>query len=118
MMHDLAKQFASLLDKAQFDEASALMSDDCRYTYAEGSYQGPAHIAGMYRSNHNQAQRAFDEVRYASEVEPIDPTTFKMKLFDSYRLGDVWHESKSLQTLRIENGAVVEIRHEEIRGEA
>lgn len=117
-MLEIAQRFASVLDAAKFDEAAALMSEDCRYEYWEGKYQGRQNIAAVYRNNHEGASKIFDEVQYASEVEPLSNESVKLRLFDRYRLGDRWHESRSEQILKIENNLVTDIQHHELPGEA
>ncbi len=116
-MIDVAYQFASLIDNKQFDEAAALLAEDCSYSYREGSYTGRKNIINIYKMNHLQVKRMFDEIRYSSEVELVNPEKFKIHFTDEVRLGDAWHTSRFDQLLRFEDGQIVEIQDIQLPGE-
>src|SRR5437870_1619284 len=117
-MLSLAQQFATLLDDTRFDEAAALMAEDCAYHYFEGNYAGRRNVINIYHQNHKASSEMFDEVRYSSEVEPLDTETYKVNLLDKIRVGAKWHEMHSHDILRIKDGLIVDIDHQEIPGEA
>jgi hypothetical protein len=116
-MKVIAEKFARLLDNNQFDDAMALLSDDCRYHYDEGDYSGSKNIIGLYRINHEQAKQTFDEVLYSSSVEPLSENTVKVIFIDNIRMGKSWHTYQCYQILRITGELIEDVQHHEIPGE-
>ncbi|MDP4220394.1 MAG: hypothetical protein Q8916_03975 [Bacteroidota bacterium] len=117
MSLEIAKEFASMIDTGRYDEATQLLSDSCEYTYSEGKYQGRENIIFIYRMNDRESKKLFDEVSYASEVEPTDDGKFRINFVDSLRKGRSWHKVRSFQVLQIEEGQIASIHHYEIPGE-
>ena len=115
---ELAQQFASLIDTSSFDEAAALIAEDCAYHYWEGNYQGRDAIIAIYRQNYLQSRKIFDEINYSSDVEAMGDGTYKITFLDKYRKGHKWHDSRCFQIITIKDNLIVEIQHNEIPGEA
>jgi hypothetical protein len=107
----IAQQFAGLVDALRFDEAANLLAKDCHYEYVEGKYQGCDNIINMYRQNHLQSLKIFDERTYASSVEEAGENTYKITFTDKIRKGAAWHEFTSFQFVKVEGEQIVDIRH-------
>ena len=112
-----AQQFAILLDNNNFDEAARLLAEDCRYKYFEGNYQGPQNIVNLYRQNHFQALKIFDEMVYSSNVEDLGDDSYVINFTDKIRKGALWHEHNCYQILKVKDNLITSIEHCEIRGE-
>ena len=116
-MLSLAQQLASLLDETRFEEAAALLAEDCRYHYWEGNYAGRNNVINIYKQNHTHSSELFDEVRYGSIVEPLDGGRFQINFFDNLRLSERWHEMKCYDILQFRDGLISDIEHHDIPGE-
>jgi len=113
----IAQQFAALVDGTNFDEAAALLAEDCAYQYSEGKYQGRDNIINIYRQNHLQSEKIFDERVYSSKVEETAEGTYKIDFIDKIRKGNAWHDFKCYQIVTVEDGKIVAIDHHEYIGE-
>lgn len=113
----IAQQFASLLDENRFEEAAQLLSDDCHYNYSEGNYQGASNIINIYRQNHLQAVKIFDEMVYTSSVEDIGSDVYKITFTDKIRKAALWHEYNSYQVIRVNDELIIDIAHHDIPDE-
>jgi hypothetical protein len=116
-MITLAKKFAELLDNNRFDDAVELMAEDCQYHYFEGDYSGKSNIMAIYRSNHKESGKLFDEVLYSSEVVPLSDNSFNILFSDKIRIANKWHTYRCFQILRFENDLIADINHHEMPGE-
>src|SRR5690349_1576039 len=97
----IAEQFAALLDNNNFDEATNLLAEDCRYKYFEGKYQGSKNIINIYRQNHLQALKIFDELAYTSVVEDLGDGTCMITFTDKIRKAALWHEHNCYQIVEV-----------------
>lgn len=112
-----ATQFAAALDAEAYDEAIALLADECVYESPDGTLTGPEPIIASYRDKGEGASSRFDEITYRSQVEPIGDE-FAVTYFDGLRKGDRRHEFRCRQWLRVNtDGRIAAIRHEELDGE-
>ncbi|GEM_PF-3904681 len=116
-MLQVAQEFVSLLDEARFDEAAKLLAEDCQYHYWEGNYQGRDMVINIYRQMHKEAQKAFDELKYSSEVEPVDGETYTLHFTDSVRIDNYWHSLRYDSIVRVKDALIQSIEHKEIPGE-
>jgi hypothetical protein len=116
---NLAEKFASHIDKKQFDEASAMIAQDCVYTGGETTLEGRDGVTQMYRMYAQEMGKMFDEIRYESEVEVIDGDTCRIVFTDSLRKGDSWHDTSTSQIVRFnQDGLVSRIEQRDIPGQA
>ena len=113
-MKALAEKFANLLDQNLFDDAQQLMAEDCQYHYFEGDYSGRSNIIAIYRTNHNESRKLFDEITYTSEVVPLTDNSCKVFFYDKFRIANKWHTYRCFQILRFEDDLIVEINHHEL----
>ena len=113
----LAEEFAALLDRNRYDEASQLIANECEYHYSEGNYQGQKNIINIYRLNHLESKKVFDEMSYSSVVEEMPDENFKINFTDKIRKGHKWHEFRSFQIIKFRENQVIDIQHCEIPGE-
>ena len=114
---NIAQNFAALVDGTKYDEAAVLLAEECTYKYSEGKYQGRDHIINLYRQNHEQLKKLFDEVVYASNVEGTADGIYKIEFFDKIRKGHTWHDFKSYQIVTVADGLITDIEHHEYPGE-
>ena len=113
-MNNVAESFASFLDQTLFDEAAELMAPDCKYHYWEGDYVGNRNIANLYRHNHSNSGKLFDEVWYSSEVYQMSAEQYLLKFTDHIRVGEKWHDLRFDNIVQVRNGHIIDIRHEEL----
>lgn len=114
---NIAQNFAALVDGANFEEAGQLLAEDCAYQYSEGKYRGRDNIVNVFRQNHQQAMRLFDEIVYSSTVEPLEDGTYKINFTDKLRKKHAWHESHFYQIVTLAGDQIADITHHEIPGE-
>jgi hypothetical protein len=117
MSTNIAQQFATLVDGTNYEEAAKLLADDCNYQYSEGKYQGRDNIINIYRQNHEQSKKIFDEIVYSSNVEETADGIYKIEFFDKIRKKHAWHEYKCCQIFTVADGLITDIEHHEYPGE-
>lgn len=117
METNIAQNFAALIDGNKYDEAAALLAEECKYQYAEGKYQGRDYVINIYRQNFEQSKKIFDEVTYSSNVKETADGVFKIDFFDKIRKGHKWHDFKSYQIVTVADGLITDIEHHEYSGE-
>ena len=113
----LAREFATLLDNNSYDEASQFIAEDCEYHYWEGSYRGRKNIISIYRLNHRESKKIFDEINYSSEAGEMTDGNYKIDFVDKLRKGHKWHEFRSFQIIKFKENQIAHIEHYEIPGE-
>jgi hypothetical protein len=118
MSLNVATRFASCIDESRYDEAAALLAEQCTYTYTEGTYQGREHVISVYRMNTDFMRKTFDEVKYSSSVEAQPDGSYKINFTDRIKHGFAEHEAHSYEIMRIENDHITSIEHFELPGEA
>jgi hypothetical protein len=117
MNSNTAQNFAALIDGTKYDEAAALLAEECTYKYFEGKYQGRDNIINLYRQNHEQSKKIFDEVVYSSNVEETAAGVYKIEFFDKIRKQHKWHDYKCYQIVTVADGLITDIEHHEYPGE-
>ena len=110
---------ARALDADDLAAARTLLADDCVYEAGSGTHRGPEAIVASYGEASARARRAFDEVRYASEVGPAAGATVTVTFTDYLlKAGGRWHRYRCRQVFTVgAAGRIVRIVHREIPGE-
>lgn len=114
----IVQQFATAVDNNRYEEAAKLLAVNCEYHYAEGNYQGRVSVINIYRMNHLQMKKMFDEVVYSSWVDNMTNGMFKINFLDKIRKGPLWHELRSWQIVKCQNDVIIDIEHHDVPGEA
>lgn len=117
MVSSAVAQFASSLDDEDYEVASACLADDCVYESPDGEITGPSAIVDSYRTNGESGRKRFDSVVYRHEVMQLGGGWYKIEFVDELLCGQRSHVFRSNQRVRIHNGKIVHIVHEEIPGE-
>lgn len=110
---------ARALDADDFSAARAYLASDCVYESGGETHRGPDAIMASYASASAWAKRTFDEVRYESEVGPVEGATASVTYTDYIlKAGHAWHRYRCRQALTVgEDGRIVRIVHGEIPSE-
>jgi len=113
-----ARRLAEALDAEDYSAARATLAEGCVYHTGTTTLVGREAIIGSYRANGEAAHGRFDEIHYASRVDPSETSGAVITYTDRVRCGGEWHEFRCRQHVRIgATGLVEEIRHEELPGE-
>jgi hypothetical protein len=118
MSLQIVQQFATAVDSNRYEDAAKLLAVNCEYHYSEGNYQGRVSVINIYRMNHLQMKKMFDEVMYSSWVDNMTNGLFKINFLDKIRKGALWHELRSSQLIKCQNEFIVDIEHRDVAGEA
>src|SRR5262245_40037554 len=114
-----AAALARALDAEDFDTARPLLAADCVYETGAATLHGPDPILASYAQASTWARRTFDEVRYASDVDPADGDTVTVTYTDYLlKAGGRWHRYRCQQVLTVGPEArITRIVHRELPGE-
>lgn len=112
-------RLAAALDADDFATALALLHDQCVYVGATETLVGAEGIIASYADASAWAHRAFDEVRYQSEIGPAErglvPVTFTDYLL---KAGGRWHRYRCRQQFAVgADGRIGRIVHHDLPGE-
>ena len=110
-MLQIAQQFATLIDRKEFDEVKPFLAEDCTYHYFEGSYSGRDNIANIYRMLQKFGDDDFDEIVVSSEVDELPDGKYRIRFNDLLRLGERWHALHSEELVTVEDGLIRHIEH-------
>ncbi|HKQ57523.1 MAG TPA: nuclear transport factor 2 family protein [Candidatus Eisenbacteria bacterium] len=114
----VAAALARALDADDFATVRSLLADGCVYETGREVHRGPEAIVGSYAGASAWARRAFDEVRYASEIAPATGAEVTVTFTDYLlKAGGRWHRHRCRQTFTVSGGRVARIVHHEIEGE-
>ena len=113
----LATEFATSLDNCQFDNASKVRAEHCKYHYSEGNYEGRENIISLYRQNDLLSKKVVDEIIYSSNVEDIGKGDYKINFVDKIRKGHRWHEHRFYEIVTLADNLIINIEHCDIPGE-
>ena len=107
------------LDADDFPAARAFLAGDCVYETGSETRQGPDAILASCAAASAWARRAFDDVRYASEVGPASGATAAVTFTDYLlKAGGRWHRHRCRQEFTVgAGGRIVRIVHRELPGE-
>ena len=110
---------ARALDADDFPAARAFLTEDCVYETGHETLRGPAAILASYAAASAWARRAFDEVRYASEVGSASGATAAVTFTDYLlKAGGRWYRHRCRQEFTVgAGGRIVRIVHQELSGE-
>jgi len=113
-----ARRLAEALDAEDYSAARATLAEGCVYHTGTTTLVGPEAVIGSYRATGEAAHERFDEILYASRVDPSETSGAVITYTDRVRCGREWHEFRCRQHVRIgAAGLVDEIWHEELPGE-
>ena len=113
----VAQRFAGALDRCDFAEAQAYLSEDCHYQIGQETLIGPEAIIASYRDSAEWGRRTLDQVVYESQVTQ-DEKGLSVLYVDRITHGGVTHEYHCRQHLWLNDAGKVErIVHEELPGE-
>jgi limonene-1,2-epoxide hydrolase len=112
---EVVAALARALDAEDHATARRWLAEDCDYQAPAERVTGADSVIASYASAASWARRTFDEVRYESQVEPIDAERAAV-LFTDYvmRAGGRWHRYRCRQEFTVRAGRVVRIVHREI----
>ncbi len=112
-----ATVFADALDRDDFAAAERCLAVDCAYDSPGDVIAGSAIIIAAYRKNAEWASRTFDEIAYASEVQPEGSASVRINYIDRTVHRGQSHEYRCQQIVDVgDDGLIVRIRHEELPG--
>ena len=115
---DVARRFASALDRDDFALAQALLSDDCVYHIREQTHTGAAAIIETYRAASEWAACAFDAIKYDSSIEALDDGRIAITFLDRLRHKGLAHKHRCRQIVTIDQAVrITRIEHEDLPGE-
>ncbi len=115
---DVIAAWAAALDADDFATARALLAPDARYDIDDQTLRGADAILASYDDATRAAHRAFDEVRYRSEIAHTAPGAATIRFFDELRVGDAWHTHACEQDVTVDaDGRVARIAHRDLPGE-
>jgi hypothetical protein len=110
-----ACRLAAALDAEDYGSARATLAAGCVYHTGTTILTGPDAIIASYRANGEAARGRFDDIQYASRVEPAGVSGATITYTDRVRIGGEWHEYRCRQHVHFDAaGLVDEIRHEEL----
>lgn len=115
----IVARLARALDADDFSAARACLAEDCEYVGLDDRWHGSEAIIASYADASAWAHRAFDEVRYASEVGEAAGATVPVTFTDYLlKAGGRWHRYRCRQEFTVGGGGtVVRITHHELEGE-
>ena len=115
----IVARLAKALDADDFAAARECLADGCEYVGPKDTCHGPEAIIASYAGASAWGRRAFDEVRYESEVGPVDGATVPVTFIDYLqKAGGRWHRYRCRQAFTVgAGGRIVRITHEELPGE-
>jgi hypothetical protein len=117
MLKDKADQFASLMDENRYEEAAALLAENCSYKIRETRIDGRDAIIDSYVANYKKGLGKLDEIQFLSNVVQLGGNRFQLEYLDRIRKGDVWHEHRCNQIITFEGDAIADIQHVDLPGE-
>jgi len=114
-----ATALARALDRNDFVTAARWIATDCIYEVREETLVGSVPILASYADTATWVERAFDEVRYESEVGEPEGDTVAVTYTDYImKVPGQWHRHRCKQHLTVgAEGRVVRIVHEDLPGE-
>jgi len=112
----LVSEFAASLDAEDYHRTRACLEENCVYQSPDGELVGPDTILASYRGNGDKAQQLFDSVEYEHAVTRLADNRFQILFIDRLKVGDLSHEFRCHQRVRVEDKLIAEIVHEEIPG--
>lgn len=117
--HAVVAAVARALDADDLAAAGALLAEDCVYASGRGTHHGRAAILASYAEASAFARRAFDEVRYQSEVGPPEGRAVPVTFIDYLlKAGGRWHTYRCRQVFTVTpDGRISHIVHHELPGE-
>lgn len=115
----VVEALARALDADDFAAARAFLAADCIYEAGGETHRGPEAILASYAAASAWASRAFDEVRYESEVGPIVDATSSVTFTDYLlKAGHRWHRHRCRQEFTVgADRRIARIVHRELPGE-
>lgn len=115
----VATSLARALDHNDFITAADWMATDCVYEVRDEVIVGSVPILASYADTATWAERAFDEIRYESEIgEPKGDTVAVLYTDYLMKVPGKWHKHRCRQHLTVgAEGRVVRIVHEDLPGE-
>ena len=108
MIREVARQFATGLDRNDFQAVEALLSPDCIYDLSPGLLLGPSQIIESYQSNDARARPLFDHIGYQSEVLEVHGQSALIKFVDQLEKGGLRYAHACLQRITVSPAGQIE----------
>jgi hypothetical protein len=108
MIRDIARQFATGLDRNDFGTVEALLSPGCIYELSPGLLLGPRQIIESYQANDARAQPLFDHIGYQSEVIEVHGESALIKFVDQLEKGGLRYAHACLQRITVSPAGQIE----------
>ena len=118
-IQEVVAKLARALDGDDFPAARACLAADCVYETKRETLRGPEAIIASYAAASAWARRAFDDVRYESQVGAIAGATASVTFTDYLlKAGGRWHRYRCQQEFTVDaDDRIARIVHREIPGE-
>lgn len=118
-MERIVGGLAAALDADDFTAARRWLAEDCVYEGASETLRGAQAILGSYAEASAWAHRAFDEVRYESQVGAPEGDTVPVTFTDYLlKAGGRWHRYRCRQEFTVgRDGRIARIVHRDLPGE-
>lgn len=112
----VVSEFASSLDAEDYPLTESYLADNCVYESPTGDLTGTA-IIDSYKGSGDIARKRFDSIVYRHEIKPLSEGWYQVTFIDELFSGRGSHVFRCNQQVRVENGRIVRIIHQEIPGE-
>ncbi len=115
---EAARRLAAALDAEDYDATRRLLAPDCVYHTGTEGLSGADAIVASYRAHGEDARTRFERVTYESSVSATGPATAAITYTDHVSHQGRSHAYRCRQHVRVRaDGAIDEIRHEDLPGE-
>lgn len=114
-----AKLFGEYLDSDNFEAATPLLAEQCRYEIGDRVLTHRDEIIELYRSNMIEGRQKFDVLEWGkSHTVELTPTSHEVYFSDFLKHKGISHNYRCKQRLTLnEQHQIIEIEHVELPGE-
>lgn len=114
----IARRFATLLDRREYDALRKVLSADCQYEFRNDLLQGSAEIIETYRKNTTWGFRVFDRIEFESNVNSESRDSARVTFTDRLHVKGEVHQHKCQQIVTVdEYDRINRIMHIDLNGE-
>lgn len=113
-----ATAFAQALDEENYDRATSLLAEDCKYHFRGKITTGRDEIIRSYQQAGEWAATSFENIRYESRVTTKDTHTARIRFADITAHNGLHHRHECEQLVHVNDAnQITRIEHIDLPGE-